>query len=152
MSTPTFKAALSQIFTGISSLQKEYPNRRFTIDGRLVGDIGEIVAALEFDIELDAISQPLHDGTTSDGRRVQVKATFQDHLTFTKTPDFLLGLKLSPDGSYEVIFNGPGIVIFDAFAHRKSISEKLLRFSNKRLLELSQNVPNALRIPRRVSR
>ena len=82
----TIKEALALIFDGISRLTDEFPNRAFTIDGRLVGDIGEVIAALEYDIVLDEVGQPNHDGTTSDGRRVQVKATFKDHLTFKVNP------------------------------------------------------------------
>src|ERR1019366_3610490 len=105
---------LASIFHGIGLLQKSFSNRRFTIDGRLVGDIGEIIAAAEFDIVLDETSRARHDGVSSDGKKIQIKATFQDHLTFRLLPDYYLGLKLSRNGSHEVIFNGPGQVIYDA--------------------------------------
>jgi hypothetical protein len=49
--------ALRSIFHGISLLQGSFSNRQFTIDGQLVGDIGEIIAAAEFDIVLDDISR-----------------------------------------------------------------------------------------------
>ena len=39
--------ALRLISEGIQHLKRAFPNRKFTIDGRLVGDIGEIIAALE---------------------------------------------------------------------------------------------------------
>jgi hypothetical protein len=44
---------LKLILEGIGILQHAFSNRKFTIDGRLVGDIGEIIAAAEFDINLD---------------------------------------------------------------------------------------------------
>lgn len=68
--------ALCLIFGGIDQLAVAFPKRKFTIDGRLVGDIGEIIAALEYHIDLDDKSRPHHDGRTSDGRNVQIKATF----------------------------------------------------------------------------
>src|SRR5205823_14272485 len=103
--------ALRLIFQGIEGLKEAFPNRSFTIDGRLVGDVGEVIAALEYDIVLHDISQPMHDATTSDGRKVQIKATFQNALTFKTVPDYYLGFRLFPDGRHEEIFNGPGKLI-----------------------------------------
>ncbi len=132
-------------------LQTEFTNRRFTIDGRLVGDIGEIIAATEFDVTLDEVGRAEHDGKTRDGRLVQVKATFQNELTFRKTPQLYLGFKLYPDGDHEVIFNGPGHIIFDEYKNRKGIGVNLLRFPNSRLKELSAAISDKDRVPVRLS-
>lgn len=86
MSQKQIEEALGLIFQGIGMLQAEFAHRRFTIDGRLVGDIGEIIAAAEFDIELDDVSRAVHDGRMPDGRGVQIKATFQDHLRSRRPP------------------------------------------------------------------
>ncbi len=145
------KEALGLIYQGIGLLQAEFSHRRFTIDGRLVGDIGEIVAAAEFDIQLDDVSQAVHDGRTACGMGVQIKATFQDHLTFKTTPDLYLGFKLFRDGTHEVIFNGPGQIIFDHYAGRVGIGEKLLRFPNSVLKKLSADIPEGLRVPKRTA-
>lgn len=141
--------ALKMIFSGIALLQQNFSNRQFTIDGRLVGDIGEIVAAAEFDITLDAVSQATHDGVTSDGRRVQIKATFKESLTFRTEPDYYLGLQLFRGGRHDVVFNGPGRIITEAFGHRKGFGEALLSFPVSRLRALSKTVAEADRIPRR---
>jgi|LNAP01.1.fsa_nt_gb hypothetical protein len=143
------KKALALVFQGIEQLNKSFPNRKFTIDGRLVGDIGEIIAELEYDIILDEVSQATYDGTTSDGRRVQVKATFQNSLTFKTTPDYLLGFKLFQDGSYEEIYNGPGRLIQEKYAHRKGLGSTLLSFPNTALSELSKNISDNDRIAKK---
>ena len=145
------QAALALIFEGIERLKRIAPHRRFTIDGRLVGDIGEIIAAAEFDIRLDDVSQARHDGVTGDGRMVQIKATFQDSLTVRHEPELYLGLKLYPDGRYEVVFNGPGSVLTHAFDHRKGYGNALLSFPVKRLRVLSENVNDGDRVPKRVT-
>jgi len=142
--------ALALIFEGIGRLQRTFPNREFTIDGRLVGDIGEIIAALEYDVVLSEISQPDHDGTTSAGRRVQIKVTFKDSLTFKTVPDYYLGFKLFSDGRHEEIFNGPGSVIYERYKHRKGIGVQLLSFPLKELKVLSLDVLAHERIPTRV--
>jgi hypothetical protein len=145
----TITQALELIFRGIAQLKQSFPHRAFTIDGRLVGDIGEIIAEIEYDVVLDKVSQPGHDGQSSDGRRVQVKATFKDHLTFGSTPDYYLGFQLFPDGRYEEVFNGPGQLIRDRYAHRKNLGTSLLSFPVSELKELSRSVLPEQRITRR---
>ncbi len=145
----TIVEALALIFEGIERLNKAFPNRQFTIDGRLVGDIGEVIAALEYDVELDKVCKPDHDATTRNGRRLQIKATFKESLTFKTTSDYYLGFKLFPDGRYEEVFNGPGRIIYEHFKHRKNIGVQLLSFPNKDLKALSREVPANERIPKR---
>jgi hypothetical protein len=140
---------LTLVFQGIEHLKTSFPHRRFTIDGRLVGDVGEIIAELEYGIILHEVSQPNHDGITTDGRNVQIKATFKDSLTFKTTPDYYLGFKLYPDGRYEEIFNGPGRLIQERFAHRRGIGKTLLSFPIAKLRELSKQVPTNERAPKR---
>ncbi len=143
--------ALNFIFQGIQKLRMICEEKRkFTIDGRLVGDIGEIIAEREFAINLDDISRPQHDAVTIDDKRdVQIKATFQDSLTFKTIPVLYIGLKLNVNGTHEVIFNGPGHVIADAYKHRKGIGEKLLSFPIAQLRELSETVDDKNRVPLR---
>ncbi len=140
---------LALVFQGIERLSLAFPNRRFTIDGRLVGDIGEVIAELEYDVNLHEVSQPEYDGVTTDGRRVQIKATFKNSLTFKTTPDFLLGFKLYPNGTYEEVFNGPGHLIYTKYAHRAGIGSSLLSFPNTVLRELSKSVHQGERIAKR---
>lgn len=141
--------ALKLIFQGISQLKRAFPKKEFTIDGRLVGDIGEMIAALEYDIELFNVLHKGYDGQTSDGRLVQVKATFKDSLTFKLVPEYYLGLKLYEDGKHEEIYNGPGKVIYDKYRHRSGIGKELLSFPNADLKQLSATVSGSDRIPKR---
>ena len=141
--------ALRLIFEGINRLKHTFPSKEFTIDGRLVGDIGEVLAALEYDIELFDVLHRGHDGKTSDGRLVQVKATFKDSLTFRTVPDYYLGLKLYRDGTHEEVYNGPGKLIYEKYKHRSGIGRDLLSFPNAALQELSTRVLENDRISKR---
>ena len=141
--------ALDLIFRGIERLKDAFPTRKFTIDGRLVGDIGEVIAELDYDVTLHLVSQPGHDGSTSDGRNVQIKATFKDSLTFVSVPEYYLGFKLYDDGRYDEIFNGPGKLIYDHYQGRKGIGEKLLSFPIRELRRISEGVEENKRIPKR---
>lgn len=138
--------ALKNILSGIAQLRETFPDKKFTIDGRLVGDIGEVIAAREYAIEPYKGQHPYYDGETPDGKKVQIKATFKDSLTFNKVPDYYLGLKLYENGDQEEIFNGPGKVIFEHYKHRKGIGEKQLSFPNKELKKLSEDIPKLERI------
>ncbi|UQV17617.1 hypothetical protein MU852_12285 [Brevundimonas albigilva] len=145
---------LRLIFEGIRHLQGHCGTRhRFTIDGRLVGDIGELIAEREFEIRLDRVGRADYDAVAEHtGRDVQIKAGFKDSLTFKKTPDLYLGLRLSEDGSHEVIFNGPGDVIAEAMKTRAGFGEKLLSISMARLRSLNARVEPDQRIPARRKR
>ncbi len=144
------EAALKDIFSGIELLRKAQPKKEFTIDGRLVGDIGETIVERDYDLRLYSGMEKDYDGETPCGRKVQIKATFKDSLTFKKVSDYYIGIKISQDGSYTEIFNGPGSYIANEYSHRKGFGEKLLSFPNKRLKELSSEVPLGERIQKRV--
>ena len=78
----TIREALQKIFDGINQLRVALPIKEFTIDGRLVGDIGETLVKRDYDVTLYEKLVEGYDGETSDGRRVQIKATFKNSLTF----------------------------------------------------------------------
>jgi hypothetical protein len=141
--------ALSLIFKGIAHLKVAFPHREFTIDGRLVGDIGEIIAALEYDLILNTVSLPGHDAVTPDGRLVQIKATFKDQLTFKTVPEYYLGFKLYADGRHEEVYNGSGDIIYKRYSTRKGIGRTLLSFPILELRRLSASVEQAARVSRR---
>ncbi|MFH1087586.1 MAG: hypothetical protein V1737_03255 [Chloroflexota bacterium] len=148
----TICAALNDIVAAIAKLHQTFPHKHFAIDGRLVGDIGEIIAELYYDVDLYGVQRPLHDGesSVSDGaKKVQVKATFKESLTFKGKPDYYLGLKLFKNGHHEEIFNGPGRIIYRHFRHRAGIGEKQLSFPIDELRILSKAIPQSDRIKRR---
>ncbi len=149
MSREAIANGLRLIFQGIETLKHAFPSRAFTIDGRLVGDVGEIVAALEYDVILHDVSQLTHDAVTSDGRKAQIKATFKDSLTFKTVPDLYLGFKLYPDGQHEEVFKGPGEIIYKRYSSRKGVGVSLLSFPISELRKLSEAVPSAQRVVRR---
>jgi len=132
------KDALDDIFSGIRKLKKALPGKEFTMDGRLVGDIGEAIVQRDYDVELYDVLVEGYDGETSDGRLVQIKATFKESLTFRTVPDYYIGIKIHEDGSYTEIYNGPSEPIQGKYGHRKWFGEKLLSFPNKVLKELSE--------------
>ena len=70
--------AIKKLLDVIEGLRRFYPKKKFTLDGRLVGDLGEALIELAYDVNINEKQKKLHDGETSDGRLVQVKATVRN--------------------------------------------------------------------------
>lgn len=120
------------------------PGLTFTLDGKLVGDIGEAVAAELFDLTLKPGGATGIDGHAPDGRSVQVKATgtgrgpvFRrvdvraDHLIFIAF-DF-------ENLSGEVVFNGPEHIALqdmpDTWTYQRPVHPKRIRLLNKTVVD-----------------
>ncbi len=48
-----FKKAIKNLYLSVAKLQTAFPDKPFTPDGRMVGDIGEAIAALKFNVVID---------------------------------------------------------------------------------------------------
>jgi len=143
--------AVEALLEVVDALHKRYPKKKFTLDGRLVGDLGEILVEQDYDLELFDGLERHHDGITPDGRRVQIKTTMKDCLTFPcdHTPDFYLGIKIFRDGSYEEVFNGSGQIAQLAVRNRKPTKNNLYLISLSALRALNRTVPESERVIRR---
>ncbi len=132
----------------------------FALDGRLVGDIGELIAAETFCLDLlgsrtkniDAISY------VKPQWNVQIKATFQtDCLSIKHGGDHFIGLQLSDEGKFRVIYNGPARPVMQylkapkARGHvgRTHAGNRLEPISLAAWVVLNQAVNARNRIPRR---
>jgi len=143
--------ALKQLQAIVVALQTSYPEKRFTLDGRLVGDLGEILVAEHYDLELLPGLTKHYDAISSDGRRVQIKTTMKGSLTFPcdHTPDYYIGIKINEDGSIIEVFNGPGAIAGKLLRNRKVTKTNLYSISINTLLRLNESISEPDRIPRR---
>ena len=136
----------------------------FALDGRLVGDIGELIAAETFQLDLLGTSTANVDAvtTTTPRRRVQIKATFQTTgLAIKHGRDYFIGLQLFDDtGEFRVVYNGPAIPIMRYLSAPKAKGHSGRTHAGKRLEPISLatwavldlDVDAADRIPRRTTR
>lgn len=116
------KAALRDLFQIVDQLEKDFAkhNRKFTIDGHLIGSIGEVLVAEAYDLELEKNSTPVYDARTKTEPRktVQIKATQIDRVSFSSKrendaiPDYVIVIKIYHTGKWEPIYNGPGKPVF----------------------------------------
>ncbi len=90
--------------------------KHFTPDGRMVGDIGEVLAERFFCLRLEKDQKAGYDGVleTDDETKVEIKITRKKAFQFRKITDRVIALSLGEDASeFEVIFNGPGQLLVD---------------------------------------
>ncbi|WP_417839060.1 DUF6998 domain-containing protein [Tritonibacter scottomollicae] len=83
-------ALLDDLYTAADGLKRIFPGRKFTLDGHLVGRIGEVVAACMFDLSLNPASTHGHDARARDGppgRKQADPRPWRRHPPRTRTPD-----------------------------------------------------------------
>lgn len=152
MDTQEFHAAVKDIYIAVERLRRVFPGRKFTPDGRMLGDIGEAIAAMLYKIDLDEKSQKDWDGCWNDRagnkRRVQIRAT-QGETTYLKKPPFpgtLLIFKIDKEkhGEYKMVYNGNIGMVWNKIKNQKSKT-----ISIKELINLQKNVEPGDMIPKR---
>ncbi len=83
---------LEDLYTASEGLEALFPGRKFTLDGHLVGSIGEVVAAYVFDLDLNPASTLGHDAKATDGRAVEIKFTQGTGVAIRHEPEHLIVL------------------------------------------------------------
>lgn len=104
----TIPGVVQRLYELVGELVRAFPGRPFTLDGHLVGSLGEVLASHYYGLELLPCSTECHDARTSDGILVQVKATQDSSVALRAEPNQLLVILLHRDGTIEEIYNGPG--------------------------------------------
>lgn len=147
----TIPEAVKQMLAIVEQLCAAYPKKRFTLDGRLVGDIGEVLVEEAYDLTLFEDVKKHHDAECPDGRLVQIKATMKKHLTFPADhiPNYYIGVQIGADGTFIEIFNGPGATAWEAVKDRVKPKTNLHSVSIHALRQLQLTVDDADRIPLR---
>lgn len=146
----TIPDAINQMLRIVDRLRSAYPKKRFTIDGRLVGDLGErLVADVVYDLQLFENLKKHHDGSTTDGKQVQIKATMKNSLTFPvdHIPEYYLGIQIHQDGKFSEIFNGPERIAQETVKGRKPTETNLHSITIGALKKLNEKVKPSERIP-----
>ena len=103
------------LYSTVSELEKEFETeqRKFTLDGHLVGSIGEVVAAYAFGLKLLRSSSKDHDATSADGSLVQIKLTGGKSIGLYSEPEHLIVLQMA-NMEIRLIYNGPGQTVWNS--------------------------------------
>ncbi len=98
---------VAAIYRAVAELEAEYPGRKFTPDGHLVGSIGEVIAAKALGLKLHPNSYPGHDAYDETGD-VQIKMTGGKSVAMYGTCTRLVVLKIISPEEAEIFYDGPG--------------------------------------------
>ena len=135
---------IKELYKITSELDHSYPGRKFTIDGHLVGSIGEVIVAEHYGLDLLPNSAKTHDAKTKDGKMVQIKATQVKGIAISSEPDYLIVIRLLSDGSWEEIYNGPGKAAWDNAGKMQKNGQRPISLSKLRNLMGSVNITDKI--------
>ena len=109
----SLKDKVCKLLKIVEELESEFEGRKFSLDGHLLGSIGEVFAKYVYGIDLAKASNKLHDGSVG-GINVQIKITQIDSVDIKGIPDYLIVLFLEKKTQeiYEV-YNGPGKIALE---------------------------------------
>lgn len=147
MKKAEFILAVKNIFDSCRNLSKlSGEMRNFTPDGRMVGDIGEVIASVFYRVNLHNVGRHDWDGTHN-SRNVQIKATSGDD-TYLKEPPkdgfadgLLMVFKIDREtGEYDLIYNGDIQRVWDALNNVSTDRTGSKMISLNRLRELQKSV------------
>lgn len=145
------KEEIELLFAAINRLKEKYKhhNKLFTLDGKLVGDIGEVLVAEHYGLTLYGNNSPIHDGfvTSDKSKQVQIKASFNNYFYFTKNitkiPQYFIAVLLKEDGTFEEIYNGTGALVYEKLlSHLPTERKHSYTLSSKKLQVLNNDPEN----------
>ena len=125
---------IKQLYKITNELEQAYPGRKFTVDGHLVGSIGEVIVAEHYGLSLLPNSTKTHDAVSKEGKQVQIKATQVKGIAISSEPDYLIVIRILPDGSWEEIYNGPGKTAWESAGKMQKNGQRPISLSKLRNL------------------
>lgn len=108
------------------------PKRHFTLDGHLVGSIGEVVAQYYYDITLEQSSVAKYDAHHN-SKKVQIKTTQRSSVTLQHGDGYLIVLHMSAEGVFSEVYNG-----LASYPWKEIEENKSKRISLRKLAKLNK--------------
>jgi hypothetical protein len=130
---------IQRLYSTVAELENEFETeqRKFTLDGHLVGSIGEVVAAYAFGLQLLRSSSKDHDARSADGSLVQIKLTGgSKSVSLYSEPVHLIVLQLI-DKRFQTVYNGPGSPVWAACGPIQKNGQRTVGLSVLRRLDTS---------------
>ena len=142
---------IKQLFQISRQLEKETHREGLMPSGQQLGNLGEILLADRFGLQLAKPMTVGIDACTSNGDRVQIKTTTERGrgipLCHEKPDDdiHLLAALIKSDGSFDVIFNGPMLLAWE-IRQKTPKSTGIYFVSMGPLLRKAKTIPTELRL------
>lgn len=125
---------LDQLYASSDELETLFPGRKFTLDGHLVGSVGEVVAAYMFGLELNPASTIAHDARAADGRQVEIKLTQGKRISIRHDPEHLIVLTRPKGSKIDVVYNGPGGQVWSACGKMQKNGQRPISITKLKML------------------
>ena len=125
-----------------------FPGRPFTPDGHMVGSLAECYAEYCYDLELFTCSHPGHDAQLG-STRVEIKATQGKRISLRSCPEQLLVFRLNQDGTFDEMYNGPGVPVWELVKDKKLPSNGQYSVSLTQLNKIMSTISDVDRLPRK---
>jgi hypothetical protein len=139
------RSLLDTLYATTGRLESIFRGRKFTLDGHLVGSVGEVIAAYMFELDLLRCSNKGHDATSVTGRKVEVKLTQGAYVGIRHEPEHLIVLQHPKGKPVSVVFNGPGKPPWERADEMGRNGQRSIRLSALRILD--KQVADADRLP-----
>lgn len=125
---------IKELYKITTELERTYPGRKFTVDGHLVGSIGEVIVAEHYGLNLLPNSTKTHDAVSKEGKMVQIKATQVKGISISSEPDYVIVIRILSDGSWVEVYNGPGKPVWDNAGKMQKNGQRPISLSKLRSL------------------
>ena len=127
-------AIIQDLFRTVCELESRYPGRKFSIDGHLLGSIGEVIAAEHYDLTLLPNSSERHDAKDKQERLIQIKTTQIDRISISSEPDYLIVIQITSDGNWSEIYNGAGSRVWNNAGKMQKNGQRPISIAKLKLL------------------
>jgi len=102
------KHIVATIFSAQDALRDLVPERRWAGMGNLLGDYGEYLALINYNLNRAPSGADGYDAITQDGLKVQIKANHSSStIGFRGESDLLLVLKIESNAEWRELYYGP---------------------------------------------
>ncbi len=120
---------IKDLYSIVAQLEAQYPDRKFTLDGHLIGSIGEVIVSSMYDLTLLPTSTKTHDSVSSDGKYVQIKLTQRNTIALSSEPDYLIVMKIDSLGNVKEWYNGKGDQVWSSCGKMQNNGQRTISLS-----------------------
>ncbi len=131
--------SVADTYRAVAQLENDYPGRKFTPDGHLVGSIGEVIAAKALGLTLYPASHAGHDAHDGLGGDVQIKMTAGHSVAMYAECIRLVVLKVVSPEEAEIVYDGPGAPAWSAAGKLAKNGQRVVRLSRLKALAAERN-------------
>lgn len=115
---------VAKLYAAVAELEENYKGRKFTLDGHLLGSIGEVLAETALKMRLLKMSAPVHDAVCDDRGDVQIKITAKRTIGLRHPCNHLIIFRVVSPQEAEIFYDGPGKIVWENAGPKQSNGQR----------------------------